>query len=184
MDCNPEVWRGRASAIPSPIGRRWPRSGRMRVGRRSRREPSRRSGRRGWRERTTLTLSRKAARCALGRSSPLPRGEGRPKLDPSPIDRRWPRSGRMRVGRRSRREPSQGFGRRGWRGRTTFTLSRKAARYALGRSSPLPMGEGGHRPSVFARSRMAASMRPGSARASALVKRMTVQPSASIACWR
>ena len=65
--------------------------------------------------RATLTLSRKAARCARGRSSPLPMGEGRLRPDPSPVGRRWPRSGRMRVGCRGRREPLQRSGRRGWR---------------------------------------------------------------------
>ena len=48
-----------------------------------------------------------------------------------------------------------------------------------------PNGRGTrYRPIVFARSRMASSMRQGSARASSLVKRTTVQPRASIASWR
>ena len=72
---------------------------------------------------------------------------------------------------------------------TTLTLSRKAVRSAHGRSSPLPMGEGqgmgeGYRPRALAWALMASSMRQGSDRACSLVKRITVQPRASMACWR
>ena len=66
---------------------------------------------------------------------------------------------------------------------TTLTLSRKDVGCAVVRSSPLPMGEG-YRPRALAWALIASSMRQGSDRACSLVKRITVQPRASMACWR
>ena len=77
--------------------------------------------------------------------------------------------------------------------RTTLTLwlLRAALRVAQGRRlrrRALALSqrerEGRQKPSVFARSRIASSMRQGSVRAWALVKRTTVQPRASMVCWR
>ena len=65
----------------------------------------------------------------------------------------------------------------------TLTLSRKDGVCAAVRSSPLPPGEG-YRPRVLAWALIASSMRQGSDRACSLVKRITVQPRASMACWR
>ena len=95
---------------------------------------------------------------------------------PSPVGRRWPRSGRMRVGSGSRRS------RRGT-GNARPSPFRLADRYAPAGSSPLPTGEG-QKPRKFAWARIASSMRQGSERASWLVKRITVQPRASISLWR